>query len=149
MARSRNVHFVDDRFARFVLIGMKDQLKLAEYSATVLMRQLAAARERYVAEHRSYDRATLIRAADGFCLGWAQQIRTTVRAFAGAPALVEEVYAERSAGLDQAKTQRRKVYADDYAAGQRAATDERLYRPMTGAAAPRRAGSRNPRTEGT
>lgn len=70
-------------FGRFRLIGLKTQVKLAEYTATVLMRKLIKARLDFMATLPSWlDRQEKGLRGDGFAIGWVEAIEPTVHAFA-------------------------------------------------------------------
>jgi hypothetical protein len=124
-----------DYWGRHKFIGPKDQVQLAVYAATVLLRQLTKARMRFSQElsHRGYSRSPAMTAQlDGFCKGWIQTIRAKVHAFANSPELdkiIEEYIQELSKGR-KAKVENRGHGSMGHEMGANAALDVELHRPM-------------------
>src|SRR3546814_13462792 len=75
-------------FGTWVLIGLKTQLKLAEYTAEVLIRQLIKQRNEYIrALPLHYGRLEKASEGDGFALGYVAAVKETVYEFSGYEAL--------------------------------------------------------------
>lgn len=124
-----------DYWGRHVFIGHKDQVQLAVYAATVLLRQLTKARLKFSQDlaYRGYTRSPAMTAQlDGFCKGWIATIRAKVHAFANSPELdkiIDEYILEISKGR-MSKVDNRGHGALGHEVGASAALDVDLHRPM-------------------
>ena len=127
-----------DVYGRYIMIGLKSQVPVAEYTVSVLQRKLVKARAQFVVDlterHHNVklDRAYKVKQADGFCQGWVGSVAKTVFAFAlnedTASLINDEV--KRIASGKSAKTQHRDGGAAGYYAGQQAGAGESIHRPM-------------------
>lgn len=122
-----------DVFGRYVLVGLKTQVQLAQYTCEVLQRKLIKARSVFVQDLPGfYDRGSKTVRADGFCHGWVAAISKTVHDFAVEPdaqkMIDEEVTRLKTGG--EAKVQRRLGTQDSYRAGLEAAAGESIHRPV-------------------
>jgi len=129
-------YFADKR-AMFTLVGPKHQVPVAAYTTEVLMRKLQRARAKFLdGFDRSVHRNFKTQQADGFCFGWVVKIAETVHEFSGAesyaPAILE--YQKRTFVLsgDAVKAEDKKIHANSFLAGKKAAEGESLFRPMAG-----------------
>ena len=124
--------YCQDNWGRYVLIGLKAQVQLAQYTADVLQRKLIKARGKFVNELPPYmTRGQKTVQADGFCHGWVQAIRKTVHEFAlndETKQLIDDRVQELSTG--QASVQRRAAGAMGLHAGYDAGSSESIHRPM-------------------
>ncbi len=95
---------VDWASGRFVFVGLDPELKLAEYTFTVLQRKCASARKAYYSKLRG-KRANRIKKADLYALGWVYAVNRKVEAFGGKerPEMVERYLAEKRPGLGSYK----------------------------------------------
>lgn len=121
-----------DVYGRYVLIGLKAQVQLAQYTADVLQRKIIKARSEFVRGLPSYyDRGVKTVQADGFCHGWVEAVGRTVHEFAlndDTKALIESEVEARSTG--KAKVQHRKAGTMGLNAGYEAGSEESIHRPM-------------------
>ena len=127
-------HFLDNK-AEYSFIGRKDRAELASYTATVLARKLSKARQTYIKTVPEwYSRSEKTAAANGFCLGWVEEIAKTVHGFAGTPQDLEliDAYQLKTFGeiTKESKSKKLGWHRDGLEAGRRAAKDESLHRPM-------------------
>lgn len=122
-----------DVYGRYVLIGLKAQVQLAQYTAEVLQRKLIKARAQFVQDLPGYlDRQAKIREADGFCHGWVGAIAKTVHEFAltdDVKQLIDECIEEKC-GKRKAKTQDRRIGSYGLQAGREAGAGESIQRPV-------------------
>ena len=94
-----------DYWGRFLLIGPKDKVELAEYATVVLLRQLVTERAKFsrLLSERGYYRGKAMTAQlDGFCKGWIATVRAKVHVFSNAPELqatIDEYIKEMSTGM--------------------------------------------------
>lgn len=126
----------------YTFVGLKQQSEVAAYTATVLIRKCRAARRQWLDENFAGIgigvkgvRAKKTRMGDMFAEGWVEAIGRLVTDFANPPeinAAIERCIEERASG--EALTRAVKdVDAQECAAaamGMRAASGERLFRPM-------------------
>jgi hypothetical protein len=121
-------------YGHYTLIGLVDQVKLAEYACSVLGRKLVNGRVRYVSTLPSFfDRKRKTFEADGFCHGWVKEIAKLVIEFAHSDEdkkAIDDRVNELSGG--ETKVKNRKIGAAGYAAGMEAARGETLHRPVNG-----------------
>ena len=128
-------HTTNGYFASFIMIGPKNQLELAEYTAEVMLRKMKTARAIYTMQ-LSVDlpRAIKVHQADGFSMGWANAVSKVVHDFAGNEEITKAIAAYRSKtygdNLGESKTQDRTMSRAGYEAGQAAGAGESIYRPM-------------------
>lgn len=134
---SKSSSYSMDVYGRFILLGLKSQVELAQYTCDVMTRRLMKARAEFVAAQPSYlDRAEKTRNADGFCHGWVAAVERTVQEFAvGAELkqLIEDELAERAKG-PKVKAQERDGSAAGFLAGQKVGSKESIHRPVNGGA---------------
>lgn len=126
-----------DYWARFIIVGHKDKVQLAEYTCVVLLRQIAKGRAEFskTLSDKGYARGKAMTAQlDGFCKGWVGTIRAKVFAFANSPELqvfidlkIQEITKGRT--IDP---QSRGNGTAGNLAGQAAAAGIDLHRPMSG-----------------
>lgn len=130
---SKSNSYRQDVFGRYILVGPKNQVELAQYTCEVLQRKLVKARATFTSGLQSWlDRSQKVTAADGFCHGWVDSIAKTVHEFAQ-PDEVKELVSSRVKELTrgpQAKVQRRHGDAESYLAGRNAAANESIHRPL-------------------
>ena len=121
-----------DVYGRYVLIGLKTQTELAQYTADVLQRKLIKARAAFVTGLPGYmNRGEKTVEADGFCHGWVKAIGATVHEFALTPetkALIDGRVNELSKG--RASVQRRQAGSMGLNAGYAAGSNESIHRPV-------------------
>lgn len=122
-----------DVYGRYILIGLKTQVQLAQYTADVLQRKLIKARVVFTTNLPGYlSRGEKTVEADGFCHGWVMAIGKTVHEFTlnnETKALIETVADEISSGK-QTKVQERRAGTHGLTAGFAAGADESLHRPV-------------------
>src|SRR3546814_18612712 len=71
-------------FGTWVLIGLKTQLKLAEYTAEVLIRQLIKQRNEYIRDlPLHYGRLEKDSEGEGYALGYVAAVKEMVKEFYG------------------------------------------------------------------
>ncbi len=121
-----------DVYGRYVLIGLKAQVQLAQYTADVLQRKLIKARGNFTNNLPSYlGRGEKTVQADGFCHGWVMAIGKTVHEFAlndETKQLIDGRVEELSTG--QAKVQERRAGTMGLNAGFEAGASESIHRPV-------------------
>lgn len=130
MWRSSN-SWAHDVYGRYVLIGVKAQVQLAQYTADVLTRKLIKARGEFVRTLPGSRQQKIVE-ADGFCHGWVHTIKKTVIEFAvpdETRRLIEE-HREKETQGRKANTQERQIGNYGAAMGVRAAADESIHRPI-------------------
>lgn len=122
----------DNVFGKYILVGLKEQVQLAQYTADVLQRKLIKARGEFVRGLPShYGRQYKTKEADGFCHGWVQAVKKTVHEFAlndTTAKLIDEEVTRRSGG--KAKVQQRDIGSAGLNAGLRAGSSESIHRPV-------------------
>lgn len=134
-----------DVFATYILLGLKSQVEVAEYTTVVLQRRLMKARAEFV-QTLGGDRGYKTRQADGFCHDWVrhvQAIEETGHEFAltdEQKALIEAAYKDRTNGRT-AKAQHRNIGEAGLQAGYQAGKNESLHRPVHAATTTLRIGS--------
>jgi hypothetical protein len=122
-----------DVFGRYTLVGLKDQVWMAHYTAEVLQRKLMKARAEFVKALGPMGRWHKVREADGFCTGWVHAIKKTVQEFAMPPEtkkLIDEVVERQTGGRD-AKVQNRDKGSLGVEAGYIAGKGESIHRPLS------------------
>lgn len=123
-----------DYWGRFVLVGHTDRLALAEYTTTVLLRELVKARTKFSRQlsQRGFTRGPDMTAElDGFCKGWVTAARLKVQAFANSPEL-EAALNERMSLVKTARnSQDRGTGMFGVANGYDAGSDVTIHRPMS------------------
>lgn len=124
-------------FGTWRLVGLKSQLKLAEYVAEVLMRRLVKQRAEFVRILPGYlDRIEKAVEGDGFASGWVQSVSQTVVEFSRTeeikPRLDKYVDTTFGKDLENSKSQKREVGDLGYNAGHAAGSKEQLNRPVDG-----------------
>lgn len=132
MLWTRSSSYSEDVFGHYLLIGIKAQVQLAQYTADVLQRKLIKARNEFVRQlPDGYNRQYKTKEADGFCHGWVRAIGKTVHEFAlndATRTLIEDEVKSRSTGA--AKVQRRDIGRAGLNAGFEAGSSESINRPM-------------------
>ena len=124
-----------DPYGRFTFIGEKNQVEVATYTATVLIRKILSARAKFsktLGEWLTRQQKTA--EIDGFLMGWVVEIAGTIHAFSGQPellALVSQYVEKNHPALASKKTQDRKLGVNGYQAGREAGSRESLQRPIT------------------
>lgn len=122
----------DDVFGKYVLIGLKSQVQLAQYTADVMQRKLVKARGQFVNSLPfNYPRKSKTIEADGFCHGWVKAVSALVHEFAvgeETKALIEAEVQSRSTG--KVGVQRRAAGSMGLNAGFEAGKGESIHRPM-------------------
>lgn len=122
-----------DVYGRYVLIGLKAQVQLAQYTAEVMQRKLIKARGTFTNSLPSYlSRGEKTVQADGFCHGWVMAISKTVHEFAlngETKELIDGRVNELSTG--QAKVQKRRAGTVGLNAGLEAGSSESIHRPVS------------------
>ncbi|PSJ81208.1 DUF2786 domain-containing protein [Neisseria iguanae] len=120
----------------FVFCGINGRSELAAYAYEVLLRQLKAARRKYMKTELSRVRIGKNKTAraDKFCEGWVANVRDTVQEFAYTEAeaeLLARYKIEKYGMMKQAKTRdvRANIGLGDYWAGHDAADGVRLDMP--------------------
>ena len=121
-----------DVYGRYVLIGLKAQVQLAQYTADVLQRKLIKARGNFTNSLPSYlGRGEKTVQADGFCLGWVVAISKTVHEFTlndETKQLIDGRVEELSTG--EAKVKERRAGTMGLDAGYKAVASESIHRPV-------------------
>lgn len=143
-----NSHYADV-YARFTLIGRKQELEVAVYTAVVLQRQLVKARAEFVRKLPGYySPSAKTKEADGFCIGWVRAVRAAVAAFADADgklAAARLEYTKRhfpgSLEREKAKSQERVVGNYGLRSGAEVGAKVALHRPMQQGPGPLQLGS--------
>lgn len=129
---------------RYTYIGLHTQAAVAAYTATVLLRELRAARKRHIAAEKlrrgTLKRREVTRLGDAFCAGWLSRVEQQVTAFAN-PKNVEAAIGARMArrcGEREAKPGKfaKRYDAASLEAGLAAGEAVRLHRPMNEAQPP-------------
>lgn len=123
-------------FGSWSMIGLKPQLKLAEYTAEVMLRRLVSQRADFVRNlPAAMDRDSKAAEGDGFATGWVQAVSATVAEFARADEIKPQLdsYMETHHGkLKDAKMRNGYVGQSGLAAGEAAGSRESLNRPVSG-----------------
>ena len=135
----------------FVFIGLKHQAEIAAYTASILIRKCRTGRQRWIArlseqakeQGGRIPKAKLTAIGDAFATGWVHKIAETVRSFAQSDAVSAAIdaYVDGATTSDQ-EAKVRNVFKSNIGeaeklsayAGMQSAADERLYRPVNGAA---------------
>lgn len=121
-----------DVYGRYILIGLKAQVQLAQYTADVLQRKLIKARGVFTTNLPGYmNRGEKTVEADGFCHGWVIAIGKTVHEFTlndETKQLIDGALEELSTG--QAKVQERRAGTMGLSAGFKAGASESIHRPV-------------------
>ena len=128
----RSHSYSDDVFGRYTLIGLKDQVWMAHYTAEVLQRKLMKARAEFVKSLHGATRQHKVYEADGFCTGWVAAIAKTVQAFAmpdETKRLIETMVEEQTGGRN-AKPQERDKGQLGMQSGYIAGQNESIHRPL-------------------
>jgi len=119
-------------------IGLRERAAVAGYTATVLLRQLRAARVKHVAAEKSIrgrvSRRTAQALGDAFCVGWLWQISKQVTEFAN-PKTVDSAIDARIASRCGDQVTKSGTFKSQYdhasmVAGLRAADGVSLHRPV-------------------
>jgi hypothetical protein len=122
-----------DVYGQYTLIGLKHQVKIAQYTCEVLQRKLMRARGEFVQTLPEYfHRSRKVIEADGFCAGWVLEIKKTVTAFAhpvSTQELIDNVIKIRTNGPSCHVQQRDKGQLG-LQADREAAVGESIYRPI-------------------
>lgn len=117
----------------YTLIGLKSQIKIANYTCEVLQRKLMNARQTFLKNAPTYwDRKTKTTEGDGFCQGWLNGIASKVQAMSQSETtreMINRKVDEKSSGKE-AKVKKRQVGLKGYFDGVEAGANESLYRPM-------------------
>lgn len=135
-----------DPYGRFILVGPKTQLQLAEYAATYLLRQVVDGRRKFNQTLGGYQlsRTSKTQQLDGYCWGYVRGVRSKIKEFAN-PEQVEaaiDAHIKDTVGdKDPIGTQQRKIGGHGLAAGLEAGSEEQLHRPMSGGAETLKLGS--------
>jgi hypothetical protein len=128
----RSSSYSTDVFGKYILIGLKSQVQLAQYTADVMQRKLIKARGQFVSGFSDrLPRKSKTIEADGFCHGWVKAVSALVHEFAlGAEtkALIEAEVQSRATG--KAPVQRRAAGQMGLNAGFEAGQGESIHRPM-------------------
>lgn len=123
---------------RYHYVGLREQAAVAAYTATVLLRQLRAARARHVATQKSVwgglSRAAARSLGDAFCVGWLWKVSDQVTAFANPAALERAIEARVRSRCGERRT-KSATFKDRYdavsvSAGVAAAESVSLHRPV-------------------
>lgn len=119
----------------WTFVGPKHQLPMAEWTAEVLMKRLAKARARWVAERSIGTRDRFLsKQADAFCVGWVYNVSKKVYDLSGsgewAAAIEEYIKIEVKPSDKDAKAQDIELDPAAFHDGMRASKDESLHRPM-------------------
>lgn len=119
-------------YGKYILIGLKTQVQLAQYTADVLQRKVVKARSEFVKTLPTwYSRGSKTLEADGFCHGWVEAISRTVHEFAlndDTKALIQSEFESQSVG--EAKVQHRAAGTNGLRAGFESGSGESIHRPM-------------------
>jgi hypothetical protein len=130
---SSSSSYSQDVYGSFVLIGIKGQIELAEYTCEVMQRKLMKGRNKFVNSLPSYlSRSAKIKEADGFCHGWVSAVAKTVFEFAMGEEHKKAVdeYVTKMASGKEASLQKRKAGVLGLMAGTEAGTGESIHRPV-------------------
>lgn len=119
--------------SRWIFVGIGPKCEIAAYAFSVLLRQLKKARSDFIKRKlKRCLRATKIRRADEFCIGWVIAVSVTVRAFARSDedtAIINAYLAKRFGGalvpMESRKAKAGRDYGDAWA-GHRAGRDVTL-----------------------
>lgn len=124
----------DNIYGQYIFIGLKSQVQLAQYTATVFQRKLMNGRNEFVKTLPAYyRRKEKTMEADGFCYGWIEAVSKTVYDFAltdETKKMIEEVTKERTTG-GEAKVQNRAIGQHGVNAGFEAGQNESIHRPVS------------------
>lgn len=123
-----------DNWARYNLIGTKEQVAIAEYTATVMMRRLVKARKEYI--DRLPHWATRIQKRDegnAFAVGWVHEVAAKIIAFENPNNIKEAIERKVRADCGDRKSNTEKAKGSHRAqeAGRFVGSKESLHRPMT------------------
>lgn len=129
----------------YQFIGVAHNTEVAVYTVAVLLRQVMAARARFIAELPPYfSRGEKTKAGNGYCLGWVHSVHAVVHAFSdpdGSNKAAIEAYREREKlnGLKSAKARKTEADAWSWQRGAVDGADAQLNRGVndTAAIAPR------------
>lgn len=130
---SKSFSHADDVFGSYRLVGLKSQVQIAHYTASVMQRKIITARIQFVRELPShYSRARKIAEANGFCFGWVEAVSKTVAEFAlneEMKNLIKQKIRESTNGK-LATVKRSDLGRDGLERGYKAGLGESIHRPM-------------------
>lgn len=120
-----------DYWGRFILVGPKSQLQLAEYAAVYLIRQLVKARAEFGKSLRGYGmtRQRKTEQLDGYAKGWIAAISVKLIAFTNAPE-VETAIQQKFDGIKSIKADNRGAGMLGTQSGFLDGKEVQLHRPM-------------------
>lgn len=82
----------DNPYGRWIIIGMKSQVQVAEYTISVLLRQMVKGRTKFVSSiSTGHSRKYISTEANGWCMGWIDAISKTVHDFANPDGVQNEI----------------------------------------------------------
>ncbi len=125
-----------DYWGRYILVGHTSQVPLAEYTASVLLRELVKARSKFSAalSDQGHSRGKEMTAKlDGFCKGWISAMHAKVLAFANSKE-VEDLINEKMKEMSKGKPPKiddRGNSVDAFKTGIKSAANFEIHRPMT------------------
>ncbi len=138
--------YAQDIWGRFELVGPKHQLPTAEHFCVYLLRTVVKQRRQFAQTLRGFQlpKPAMTQELDGFCHGFVKIIRSKLHDFTNDEATTKalDAYVEANSNGQTAKLQKRQAGAHGFHAGEAAAADVELHRPMDGqTAAPRLGGA--------
>jgi hypothetical protein len=124
-----------DNYARFVLIGLKQQVEIAVYVCVVMQRRLVKSRREFISpfsKRGTTSKKDLTTIADSFCIGWVHEVEKTVMEFAlGEDAKTAiQSYIDKKGTNGKAKTRDQSISREAMARGQEAGKNVTLHRPV-------------------
>lgn len=140
--------YMRDYWGRYIFVGHKDYVVLAEFAAVSMLRQLVKAKNKRNKElnDEGCPKRMLSAQLNGFCWGWVNVVGDKVAAFAKETSpefakMVKEFCAEQTQGRES-KSRKNSVDYDAMADGMAAAHSVEIHRPMTGAEAQKQIGGK-------
>lgn len=134
---------------QYIFVGLKHQVEIAAYTATVLIRKCKKSRQQWLSENMAGlgrgipgAKSKMTRMGDAFAEGWVHSIGKVVADFAIPPeidAAIAQHIAAQATGEEAGRPIRGGIGAHESTAllmGMRAAKGESLYRPMNTEDAP-------------
>lgn len=120
-------------YGRWIIIGMKSQVQVAEYTISVLLRQMVKGRARFVSSiSPGHSREYISTEANGWCMGWVITISKTVHEFAnpeGVQNEIDRLFESRAGGKVKNMSGRNQGFRGAMA-GQEDGKKVSLHRPM-------------------
>lgn len=124
------------QYAKFLIVGIKSQVEIAQYTCEVMSRKLFSARSSFNKSLPTYlSRNEKTIQCDGFSMGWVEGVTSVINEFANSEEtkLLIDKYIEVNFGrLKSKKHENRRLGQAGFEAGKQQGARESIYRPMNG-----------------